>query len=427
MILSGVPEGLSGTPAGPPEPGRFGGGGSEAKGITVCMLTTGFPRFEGDLYGNFVLALARELIAQGVALEVVAPHAVGLPRAEALEGVPVRRFRYFLPGRWQRLAYGGGIPTNLKESWVSRLQVPLFLLGFWLEALWSGRKCSLFHCHWTISGLVAYGAARLRRRPVVLTVRGSDLHLMQKGLIGWVNRRTYRWMDRIIAVSEDIAGRLREAGVGPDKIRVVYNGVDPRFHPRDPVDMRRRLGLPEGRFIVVFVGLIVPVKGVDVLVRALQLLDDERLLCVLVGGGPLSDELQEESERAGMADRVLFCGAQPTADIPLWLNAADVLVLPSRSEGRPNVVLEAQACGVPVVATRVGGTPELIRDGETGLLVESGDAPALAAGLLRLMDDEACRRRLGRAGREAILASDLTWEASARRVGEIYREVLEGR
>ena len=243
--------------------------------------------------------------------------------------------------------------------------------------------------------------------------------------MSWVNRRTYGWMDRIIAVSEDIAAKLREIGVDEEKIRIVYNGVDERFQPRDRLEMRRALQLPDDRFFLLFVGLLAPVKGLLVLLEALHSMQSERPFLALVGEGPVEEEMRERLARDGAEEQVLFAGAQPSSEIPKWLNAADALVLASFSEGRPNVVLEAQACGVPVVATRVGGTTELICDAETGLLVESGNAAGLADALRKLTADEALRRRLGEAGRRSIHEKGLTWEASSQQVQAIYRELLE--
>ena len=160
--------------------------------------------------------------------------------------------------------------------------------------------------------------------------------------------------------------------------------------------MRRRLSLPQDRLQILFVGLLAPVKGLDILIEALRLVGDGEADCLLVGTGPMEEQLRRAAAAAGIAERVRFVGAQPSGEIPAWLNAADLLVLPSLSEGRPNVVVEAQACGLPVLATRVGGTPELIEHGETGLLVESGDPEALAAGLSRLLCDAGLRQRLGR-------------------------------
>mgnify|MGYP001254024940 CR=1 FL=1 len=390
------------------------------------MLTTGFPRYSGDLFGSFILQLARALVEQKLEVAIVAPHAADAARSEAWEGVQIRRFRYVWPATWQRLAYGGGIPSNIRVSWISRLQIPFFLICFWWAAIGACRRSDLVHCHWTVSGLVACLAMRLYSRPVILSVRGSDVHLVTGRALGWLNRRICRCMDVVIAVSEDIAAKLERAGVDRKKIRVVYNGVGSEFSPRDRQMARRELGLPESRFIVIFVGLLVPVKGVEFLLEALPLLNDSNVYCVLVGDGVSQSELEAKARDLGIAEQVQFVGRRAASEVPLWISSADVLALPSLSEGRPNVVLEAQACGIPVVATRVGGTPELVRDGQTGLLVEPGSAASMARGLGRLLGDAPFRDSIGRAGRAMVEEGDSTWEASAAKVHDIYRELLPG-
>jgi glycosyltransferase involved in cell wall biosynthesis len=387
------------------------------------MLSTGFPRFPGDLFGSFVLELARELVAQGAAVTVVAPHQHAIPRAEVMDGVCVRRFAYAWPLRWQRVAYGDGIPTNLRRSWVTRCQVPLFLGGFLRAAQQAVDGADVVHCHWSAAGLVGYWATRRRPRPVVLTVRGSDLHL-QRGVSGRMNAWVWRRMDRVIAVSQDLASRLVAAGVPATRTLVVRNGVAGRFAPLDRQQARTRLGLPSDRHVILFVGLLVPVKGVDVLLAALRQLADPRSLCVLVGDGSERAALAAAATAAGLGEQVHFAGAQPSTEIPWWMGAADVLVLPSRSEGRPNVVLEAQACGLPVIATHVGGTPELIEHQQSGWLVPPDQPGVLAAAVARLRDDPQLAVRLGTEGRARLGRSDATWTASARQTRAVYSEVL---
>jgi len=393
--------------------------------MKICMLTTGFPRFEGDLFGSFILQLAAELVHQGIDVEVVAPHERGLPRYEEIRGVRVRRFRYCIPPSWQQVAYGGGIPTNLARSWISRLQVPLFLTGFWLSALSRIRHCDIVHCHWTVSGLVAHAANWFYRRPILLSVRGSDIHLLQEGIAGYASRKTWSWVNRVVAVSGDIADKLRQKGLAREKIAVVYNGVDARFAPRDRAAARRQLGLPENRFILLFVGLLVPIKGLDMLLEGMRIIGRGDLLCALVGDGSQKEELKQLAVRSGLDGQMLFVGQRPVEEVSTWMNSADALVLPSRSEGRPNVVLEAQASGLPVIATCVGGTPELVQHGKNGLLVESGDARGLADQIVQLVDDDSLRDRLGKAGRESVLTNGLTWESSAQKMIEIYRQLLK--
>jgi glycosyltransferase involved in cell wall biosynthesis len=390
----------------------------------VCLLTTGFPRFEGDLFGSFVFELARALQRRGLQVAVLAPHERGIPRREDMDGVYVKRFRYFLP-RWQRLAYGGGMPTNLRESWMARLQVPFFLVAFWWNALRMAPRSKLFHCQWTISGLVGYLSTRWIRRPVVLTVRGSDFHLTSSGAGARLNRFIYQHVTSVLAVSQDLARQMSASGIEAEHLHVVTNGVDARFHPRDASTYRAELGLPEEGVIALFVGLLVPVKGLDHLIDGLQQLLDLPLTCVLVGDGPLEQHLKERLAD-GLEDRVVFAGRQSALEIPKWMAAADLFVLPSLSEGRPNVVLEAQACGLPVVATAVGGTPELVEDGVSGMLVAPADAEALAKAMRLLVTDSVLRQRLGFAARERIVSGEYSWDASAERTCQIYTSVLGG-
>lgn len=395
----------------------------------VCLLTTGFPRFEGDLFGTFVFELARTLVRQGATVVVLAPHDRHAAREEIVEGVHVHRFRYFVP-RWQRLAYGGGMPTNLRQSWVARLQVPLFLLAFAVHARRLARHSRVLHCQWTISGLVGYLATlsisfRGARCPVVLTVRGSDFHLARSGIGARVNRFVYRHMAAVLTVSHDLCRQLAADGVDASRLHVVTNGVDERFHPGDGVSARQQLALPAEGVIILFVGMMVPVKGLEHLLNALEQLQDLPFSCILLGDGPQQAQLSSRAKDAGLTC-LQWAGRRPAGEIPLWMQAADMLVLPSLSEGRPNVVLEAQACALPVVATAVGGTPELVQDQVNGLLVPAGDSVALAAALRRLIDDGDLRQRLGQAGRTGIEQGAFSWSSTATRTQAIYDAVLVG-
>lgn len=389
----------------------------------VCILTTGFPRFQGDLFGAFVLEMARALVGGGTQVTVVAPHEKGIARVETVDGIEVRRFRYFLPGL-QAVAYGGGIPTNLRSSWLARLQVPLFLLAFAYAARKWGRPCDLYHCQWTITAAVAWLATLGRRqRPILLSVRGSDMMISAHPL----GRRLNQWLvarvDAITAVSEQIARRLADHGV-EDRTHVVANGVSDRFAPGDRQAARRALQLPADTVICLFVGMLVPVKGLDNLLQAVSQID-ERFLLVLVGDGPERERLLALADELGIKDRVEFAGACSSDDVPKWMDASDLLVLPSLSEGRPNVVLEAHASGRATIATDVGGTGELIEHEQTGLLVPSSDPDALADALRTLIDDDNKRDKFGKQARQRLLEKGLTWQTTATTMRSLYDQLIE--
>ncbi|HVS63818.1 MAG TPA: glycosyltransferase, partial [Thermoanaerobaculia bacterium] len=225
---------------------------------------------------------------------------------------------------------------------------------------------------------------------------------------GWSAVRAARWTrrlcDRVVAVSEASRQALIERErCDPGRIVVIENGVDcQRFRPREPDVVRRALELPSDAIVVGGIGRLSPKKGFHVLVNAVG-----RLLAaglpvelVLVGEGPERARLEAEARAAGLEGRVRFLGHR--SDVQDLYSAFDVFVLPSYEEGSPNALLEAMASGCPVIATAVGGTPEILGDFSLGRLISPGDPEARAAALGELLEDAALRRRLGEQARRRV-------------------------
>jgi glycosyltransferase involved in cell wall biosynthesis len=238
----------------------------------------------------------------------------------------------------------------------------------------------------------------------VVKLHGSDINVIAKlpgprRLTGWALPRAAR----VVAVSRALADEVVALGVPRDRVAIVMNGVDSElFHPADRAAARSELGLPDGP-LALYVGNLKPEKGVLDLARAWASVPRGTL--AIVGGGPAKAALEEAA--AAQAGRIHLAGPQPLAAIPRWMAACDVLVLPSHAEGTPNVILEALACGRRVVATAVGGIPDLITSPALGELVPPRDPDALAAALARALEapyDAAAIAGLGARG---------GWEASA--------------
>jgi glycosyltransferase involved in cell wall biosynthesis len=236
-------------------------------------------------------------------------------------------------------------------------------------------------------------AARFRV-PVAVTVRGGDLDLLPRfRLRRRAITRTLRRADRIFAVSEHIAARAVDLGAPRASILVVPNGVDPAtFCYDDPRAARRILGVPLDRPLVVCVGNLLAEKGQHVLIAALARMatDAGEPHLVLIGSDPsplgaYRRRLERLIADSGLAGRARLLGSLDQELLRHWYQAADLLVLPTFREGSPNVVREALACGTPVVASRVGGVPELVTGAEMGLLVEPGDAAGLARAVGRAL------------------------------------------
>ncbi len=234
----------------------------------------------------------------------------------------------------------------------------------------------------------AVAAARLARDfdcPLVVNVLGSDINaLAQMPAIRPQIVAALKQAHRVISVSEALRERVLELGAPPEQVIAQHNGVDrAKFSLQDKAVVRKRLDLPPDRPIILYVGNFVPEKGVDTLVAAVKNLRDTgqtNVLLALVGSGSLQPTLDALVARHGLQDTVRFCGRKSHTEIPEWMAACDVFCLPSLREGCPNVVLEALSSGRPVVASQVGGVPELLNDA-TGLLVTAGDADEFAKAL----------------------------------------------
>lgn len=273
-------------------------------------------------------------------------------------------------------------------------------------------------------GLAAVLLGRLLRRPVVVTLRGSIVRLQHYRL----HRPQIRWaLDhaaRVIAVSQSLKDVATDLGVGARHISVIPNGVDlAKFRPKVRSAAREACGLPLDRSIILTVGGIYEGKGQHHVVEALARLSARRpdAVYVMVGEDRRDgyvEGLRERVARAGLGERVRFAGRKPHDALADWYSAADVFCLATRSEGWANVLLEALACGTPVVATRVGGNAEIVPSDRYGLLVAHGDVPALADAL-----DRAIESRWDRAALAAYAAGH-TWDAAASLVVGEFERVL---
>ncbi|HEU4731400.1 MAG TPA: glycosyltransferase family 4 protein [Kofleriaceae bacterium] len=286
-----------------------------------------------------------------------------VPRADHIAGISVCHPRTLFVPRLAHVAWGPLYAASIAPAlprYRGKIDV---VLGSWAYP----------------DGFAAVLAARMLGVPCVVKLHGSDINVMAK-LAG--PRRLLEWAlphaARVVAVSRALADEVAELGVPRERIAVVMNGVDPElFQVRDRAAARRALGLGPGP-LALYVGNLKPEKGVLGLARAWRRvaaeLPDAEL--AIVGGGPLRGELE-----AALPERARLHGAKPLSEIPSWMAACDVLVLPSHVEGTPNVVLEAFASGRRVVACAVGGVPDLVTSPTLGALVTPRDPDALAAAL----------------------------------------------
>jgi glycosyltransferase involved in cell wall biosynthesis len=316
-----------------------------------------------------------------------------------------------------------GVPVRLVPPLPLGLAGARRVPGF--TRLLRSERPDVFHAHlsWPLAAKYGLVSALLARVPgIVATVQlipEMELDRSSRLQLRAIARRT----GCSIAVSRDIAAELvTRFGWPAERIEVVHNAVDlDRFRAADAPRLRAELTGGEDRPVVLTAARLDEQKGHPVLFRAAAELPEA--LFVLAGEGPRRAALQDLAAELGIADRVLFLGHR--TDIPELLAASDVFALPSLYEGSSLAVLEAMAAGRAVISSAIGGTDELLTDGENGLLVAPGDSPALAAALRRLLGDAELRAELGRAAR-ARAERDFSREAMAGRVTAIYRRLLGG-
>jgi glycosyltransferase involved in cell wall biosynthesis len=278
-------------------------------------------------------------------------------------------------------------------------------------------------CHGYKANLLGRMAARRQKLPVVAVARGWTAENFKVRLYERLDRFHLSWMDEVVCVSEAQAARVRRAGVRPDLIHVIYNAIDPmRFHEPDArfrAKLLRFFRQPRTH-IVGAAGRLSPEKGFDVLVRAAEQVVSEHPAAgfILFGDGPERAKLQKQINAAGLGANFILASFR--ADLDRFLPHFDLLVLPSYTEGMPNVVLEAFAAGVPVVATAVGGTPEVVEDGVSGFLVPPGDAEEMAGRILAALDDADELPDMGRRGRLCV-QEKFGFAMQA----ELYRELFD--
>lgn len=336
-----------------------------------------------------------------------------LPRREVIAGIDVRHPRTLFVPRMAHVTWGPLYAASLLPL-VARYRGKVdVVLGSWAYP----------------DGFAAVAFAEMVGAPAVVKLHGSDINVIAempgpKRLLSWMLPRA----QKIVAVSAELGRKVEALGVPKDKIALVSNGIDAdKFHPRDRAEARRRCKLDAGqgasRPTIVYVGNLKEEKGVLDLADAFLRLRQERpalnARLVMVGGGAMRPALEQKLASCG--DAAVLAGPQPLDDVPHWMAAADVVALASWNEGTPNVLLEALACGRRVVATRVGGVPDVVTLATQGELVAARQVPELADALGRALAEPYDPAAVAASRRGA------TWEASAQALHRVLDEARRAR
>jgi glycosyltransferase involved in cell wall biosynthesis len=379
--------------------------------VKVLIITTSYPRSDVDPSGVFIRRLATSMVRAGVKITVLAPGDRYAKAGETHQGIDIVRFVY-APKFLMRIGYGdGGIPENLRRwPWLFII-LPFFLLSMVIHAIILAGKCDIIHANWLQTGFFSLPAKIIRKKPLVVTLRGSDLIKNASIIFPFV----VRGANAITAVNQKWVEELRTK-FGCD-VFYTPNGVD---ISDKPIDLKARFDIGNNEVVVLYVGALRKVKGADLLPKIARITYevDQSIRFLVVGPGD-----PKEFKLEGLPN-ITCTGGIPPDDVLAIYRHCDIFLLPSRSEGRPNALLEAMASGLPAVATRLPGVLEVVTD-ESAILVDVEDAFALAKGICRLARDPDSRKAMGQKARERIAGLSIDWGSSVKTYLRIYEEVCE--
>lgn len=356
------------------------------------------------------VALARELVGLGhdVAFLTAAQDEAADAERDS-DGFRVHRVRAFRRG-----VHDAGLCGAMSFLFSAAARLPRLMKSGGYDA-----------CHYYFglpTGLLSRFPGAHRQKPYVISLRGSDVPGYEPkldrlhGALLPVTRRIWRGAHSVVANSEGLR-KLALSTVPAQPIDVIPNGIEAVSRPQSPRQAHDGLR-------ILTVSRLIERKGVDTLIEAVAAIRDVPLILDIAGDGPWHARLARLAQQFGIADRINFHGFVQHADLSDLYAQADIFVLPSRAESCSMALLEAMGAGLPVVATRVGGTPELVRDGKNGLLTGTDDATALAAAIRQLVSDAGLREDFSAAN--LCLARDrFSWRTTARRYEEIFRSAID--
>jgi len=399
--------------------------------MKILILTTTFPRWKDDTTPAFVYELSKRLQKEGFEIVVLAPHHEGAKRFEIMDGMKVYRFPYFYPKKYQKLAYEGGILSNLKRNHLAKLQVPLLFLSelFYAIKIIKKERINFIHSHWIIpSGLVGSILKRTYRKPHITTAHAGDVFTIRNSkILSKIGSFVFKNSDKITANSNYTKNAITSI---EDKIKdiveIIPMGVDTSlFHPKHATGLRDDF---EAEYLILSVGRLVEKKGVKYLIMAMKDVIKEfpNAKLIICGAGPEEENLENLTKKLNLKENVIFVGYIKNSDLPKYYTSSDIFILPSikvkggDTEGLGVVLLEAMACGTPVIGSNTGGITDIIKHGESGFLVKPKDPEDIAEKIIVLLSNKELQQKFSEEGLK-IVRERFSWNVIVKKFVKILR------
>lgn len=370
--------------------------------MKILIVTSNYPRWEGDSTTPFVHNFARELVNQGVKVRVLAPHYAGAKTTEEMDGVEIRRFRYWLPESGQTVCYQGGALGNLQKSWLNKIKLPVlvaceFFFTLLQTLVW---KPTWINSHWLIpQGFVCALVAFLTKTKHVATIHGGDVLALDSNILRKFKSFTLKHSN-IVTVNSSVTWAKAEE-LSPSTVSnlmLLPTGIlpIPKLKLDDVSAVRAQL-LPKSKeYLLLFVGRVNEEKGVKELIEATKILLDNgySVHLAIVGRGHQEQQFEALAAKLNVENAVTFVGWINSSEIYHYYAAADIFIGPSKRaddgwiEAQGLTFVEAMLAGCKVVGTNSGGIPDAVIDGKTGWLAEPGNAISLSENIKKALDND---------------------------------------
>lgn len=404
---------------------------SKERQTSVVVMASSFPRWADDSTTRFVLDFARQMQTRGYKITATVPHFEGAKTREILDGVATRRFRYWFTPAGETLAYGGGALGKIQKTPVYALKLVWLLAALWWSAVWAANRerAKIINAHWLVpQGFIAILARPFTDAKVIITIHGGDVFGLNGKLFRKIKVWTLKRADAVVVNSSATQEVARSLFPGRD-YPIIPMGIDTDlFAPSATSSKNKKLE-------ILFAGRVVEEKGPIYLCQAINQLvkaGNKNVHLTIAGTGPELAKLKSYTTRHKLASYIRFTGWISHEKLAGLYASCDVTVAPSIiskkgwQEAFGLIFAESLACGTPVIGTKTGGIKDIVKDGQTGFLVEQKDAAALAAAIQKFLADPTLAPKMGKRGRKFIV-DNYSWEKIGERYQRVFEDVLTSR
>jgi len=387
--------------------------------MKIAIVTTNFPRWEGDFRVPFIFDAAKAIQAKGHEVRVITTHQPGAAEYEVMQGLEVFRAKY-LPEKYEVMQKdAAGIPEAWKKGLLQKLSMLPFFWNLCLKTARFARGLDIIHANWSLSGLAAYLTKPFHHCPYIVTVHGSDIfQTLNNPLLKFPVKIALKNANHIIAVSKALAEAVQAFDISPNKITVVPTGIEISKFP---------MGNTEGREkVLLYVGSLIERKGVIYLLRAMLKLRQESpsYKLLIVGEGHLQKELEHFVQEHNLEDIVSFLGTKSQKEVASLMRKAKVFILPSTEEGQGAVLVEAMASGTPCIGSNTGGISNVITP-KTGRLFKPANSDSLYEAITFMINNETFWKEASQQARTRTV-DNYSWDILTETILAIYKEALSG-